>query len=84
MSRNLHFVDIPDQLQSTSIGYSRFKKKLSLNLEKTEKIDVTSNIRLDTTKPNNNTTKPDMDQQKRVLHRDKVSNKKKRNKDIFK
>ena len=84
MSRNLHFVDIPDQLQSTSIGYSRFKKKISLNLEKTEKIDVTSNTRLDATKPDNNTTKPDMDQQKRVLHRDKVSNKKKRNKDIFK
>ena len=84
MSRNLHFVDMPDQLQATSIGYSRFKKKISLNLEKTEKIDVTSNTRLDTTKPDNNTTKPDMDQQKRVLHRDKVSNKKKRNKDIFK
>ena len=66
VSRNPKLVDIPDQLQSTSIGYSRFKKKLShVSLERTEKINVTSNTKLDTTKPDNNTTKPDMDAQKR-------------------
>ena len=65
VSRNPKLVDIPDQLQSTSIGYSRFKKKIShVSLERTEKINVT-NTKLDTTKPDNNTTKPDMDAQKR-------------------
>ena len=66
VSRNPKLVDIPDQLQSTSIGYSRFKKKRShVSLERTEKINMTSNTKLDTTKPDNNTTKPDMDAQKR-------------------
>ena len=61
VSRNPKLVDIPEQLQSTSIGYSRFKKKIShVSLERTEKINVTSNTKLDTTKPDNNTTKPEI------------------------
>ena len=69
VSRNPKLVDIPDQLQSTSIGYSRFKKKISHishNQEKTEKNNVTSNTKLDTTKPDNNTTKPDISMNARL------------------